>query len=302
MDRFDAMSMLLAAVDHGSLSAAGRALRIPVATLSRKISDLERRLGAKLLIRTTRRLTLTDAGASYVAASRRILEQVEEAEREAAGEFTAPKGDLAISAPIFFGRRHLLPLVIEFLEQFPDINVRMMLADRNIDLLDDHIDMAVRIGELPSSEMVATRVGFMRTILCASPAFLADHAAPHTPGDLASLPCVSLEAPMPSIGWRFGADEVTVEIKPRLAVSTAEAAMEAAVRGVGVARLLHYQVADAIEAGTLRILLKDFEPKPAPVHLLHASRGQMPLKMRRFLDFAAPRLRRVLAALGPAAA
>ncbi len=298
MDRLEAMSMLVTVSEAGNLSAAGRALKVPLTTLSRKISDLEALLGTKLLTRSTRKLMLTDAGASYVVAARRILEQVEEAEREAAGEFTAPKGDLVITAPILFGRLHVLPVVADFLALFPEINVRLVMADRNIDLIDAHIDMAVRIGALPDSSMVATRAGTMRTVVCASPALLERHGAPGAPDDLLRLPCVTFDTPLPSPGWLFhvpGSAAVSrLSVVPRLSVTTAEAAAQAAMRGVGVTRLLHYQVAEAVEADALRIVLAAFEPAPAPVSLVHASRRQMPLKMRRFVDFAVPRLREAL--------
>ncbi|NID15984.1 LysR family transcriptional regulator [Luteibacter yeojuensis] len=298
MDRLEAMSMLVTVSETGSLSAAGRTLKVPLPTLSRKISDLESLLGTKLLIRTTRKLTLTEAGLAYVAAARRILEQVEDAEREAAGEFTTPKGELVITAPILFGRLHVLPVVADFLALFPEINIRLVMADRNMDLVDAHIDMAVRIGKLPDSSMVATQVGHVRSVTCASPSFLGGHGLPRTPDDVLTLPCVSVETPSPFPGWRFKTPGSTamfdLPVVPRLSVTTAEAAAEAAIRSVGIARLLHYQVSEAVEADALRIVLADFEPDPSPVHLVHASRGQMPLKMRRFLDFAAPRLREVL--------
>lgn len=298
MDRFEAMSLLVIVTEKGSLSAVSRALHIPLPTLSRKISDLESLLGTRLLIRTTRKLSLTDAGIAYVAAARRILEQVEDAEREAAGEFVVPKGELVITAPVLFGRLHVLPVVTDFLELFPAINVRLVLADHNVHLVDDNVDMAVRIGKLPDSSMVATRIGEMRTVMCASPALLAKYGEPQTPEALAGLPCVRVETPMPSSSWRFqvpGSTKIIdVPIRPRLLVSTAEAVMQAAVRGVGVTRLLHYQVADAVENGTLRIILQAFEPETAPISLVHASRGHMPLKMRRFIDFALPRIRATL--------
>jgi DNA-binding transcriptional LysR family regulator len=301
MDRFEAMSLLLEVVEKGSLSAAGRALRVPVPTLSRKISDLEALLGTRLLVRTTRKLTLTDAGLAYVTAARRILDQVEEAEREAAGEFTAPKGELVVTAPILFGRLHVLPVIADFLALFPEINVRFVLADRNVHLVDDHVDMAVRIGKLPDSAMVATRIGWMRTVVCASPALLARHGEPQTPADLERFPCVTVDVPMPLAGWRFkaggSAAGVEVSVVPRLSVTTTEAAAQAAIRSVGLTRLLYYQVVEAVEAGSLRIVLEEFEPEPAPIHLVHAARGQLPLKMRSFLDFAAPRLRQALRAI-----
>jgi len=298
MDRLEAMSMLVAVAEKGSLSAAGRDLKVPLATLSRKISDLETQLGTRLLIRTTRKLTLTDAGLAYVAAARRILEEVEAAEREAAGEFTMPKGELVVTAPLMFGRLHVLPVVADFLATFPEINIRLILSDRNVDLIGDHVDMAVRIGKLPDSSMVATQIGVMRTVTCASPELLASCGTPQTPEDLPRLPCVTVDTPMPSPSWRFchprSGTAIDVPILPRLTVTTPEAAAQAAVRKVGVVRLLHYQAAEAVERGALQIFLEAFEPEPAPVHLVHAARGQMPLKMRRFLDVAAPRLRQAL--------
>ena len=300
MDRLEAMSMLVAVTEAGSLSAASRALQVPLATLSRRLSDLEARLGTRLLVRTTRKITLTDSGVTYVASARRILEQVDEAERTAAGEFTVPKGELVVSAPVMFGRLHVLPVVAEFLAAFPEIDVRLALADRNVNLVDDHVDMAVRIGPLPDSSMVATAIGTMRWVTCASTALLATRGVPQAPVDLLRLPCVAVDASLPSPLWRFRHPEsgapVDVQVRPRLAVTTTEAAAEAASLSVGVTRLLHYQVVDAIGQGRLRLILERYEPEPAPVHLLHVSRGQMPLKMRRFLDFAAPRLRRAIEA------
>ena len=304
MDRFEAMSLLVAVTDTGSFSAASRSLKVPLATLSRKVSDLEALLGARLLTRTTRKLTLTEAGLAYVAAARRILEQVEEAEREVAGEFTTPKGELVITAPVLFGRLHVLPVVSEFLATFPEIDVRLLLADRNLHLVEDHVDMAVRIGTLPDSSLVATRIGVMRTVTCASPALIADHGLPVDPSDLAAMPCVAFETQSVSLGWRYRAADsaavLEISVKPRLSTTTAEAAVDAAIRGVGIVRLLHYQVADAVERGTLAIVLEKFEQEPSPVHLVHVAHGQMPLKMRHFLDFAAPRLRQALSPLGKA--
>ncbi|MBV8794941.1 MAG: LysR family transcriptional regulator, partial [Hyphomicrobiales bacterium] len=172
MDRLEAMAMFLNAIDKGSLSAAAREMGVPVPTLSRKVADLESRLGTHLLTRTTRKLTPTEAGLAYAAAARRILEEVDEAEREAVGEFRAPRGELVLTAPLLFGRRHVLPVIADFLALFPEINVRLVLGDRNADLIEDHIDMAVRIGRLADSGMIATRVGSMRLVVCASPALL----------------------------------------------------------------------------------------------------------------------------------
>ena len=297
MDRLEAMSMLIGVVEKGSFSAAARTMRVPVTTVTRKISDLESVLGAKLLVRTTRKLSLTDAGVTYLTAARRIIGQVEEAEREVAGEFTAPKGELVITAPIQFGQLHVLPVVTEFLALFPQINVRLLLLDRNVQLVEDHVEMAVRIGKLPDSTMIATMIGTMRMVVCASPEFLAGHGAPQTPEDLQRLPCVTFDGPMPSPGWQLRDPKtkapIIVPITSRLSVTTVEAAVRATVRNVGITRLLYYQVADAIKAGKLEAILEQYQPEPAPVSLVHAARGQMPLKMRRFLDFAVPRLRAV---------
>jgi DNA-binding transcriptional LysR family regulator len=191
MDRLEAMVMFLTAIEKGSLSAAAREMRVPVPTLSRKVADLEVLLKTKLLTRTTRQLILTDAGIAYAAAARRVLEQVDEAERQAAGEFTTPRGELVITAPVLFGRLHVLPVVADFLAQFPEVNVRLMLGDRNVNLVDDQIDMAVRIGKLPDSGMIATRVGSMRRVVCGSPKLLKSQGIPRTPEELAGMPCVA---------------------------------------------------------------------------------------------------------------
>ena len=297
MDRIEAMSMLIEVTDRGSFSAAARSLNVPVTTLSRKISDLEAALGAKLLVRSTRKIDLTDAGATYLAAARRIIEQVEEAEREAAGEFTVPKGRLVITAPIQFGQLHVLPVVTDFIAQFPQIDVSLLLQDRNLQLVEDHIDMAVRIGSLPDSSMIATSIGSVRMVGCASPRLLKAHGMPETPQDLSRFPSVTIETPLSQPGWQFRDREerspLAISPTPRLSVTTVEAALRAAIRDTGVIRLFHYQVADAVKAGELQIILAEYEQQPVPVSLLHASRGQMPLKMRSFLDFAVPRLRAV---------
>lgn len=292
------MSMLINVVDSGSFSAAARRLGVPLTTIARRISDLEATLGAKLLLRTTRKLTLTDAGVTYIAAARRIIDQVEEAEREVAGEFTAPKGELVITAPIQFGQIHVLPIVVEFLSLFPEIDIRLLLLDRNVQLVEDQVDMAVRIGRLPDSAMISTGVGTMRTVMCASPELLAVHGTPGTAEELGKMPCVAFDGPGLLSEWRF-TDPLTgmpllVPIAPRLSVTTVEAAVRAALSHVGVTRLLHYQAADPVNSGRLRIILEPFEPEPVPVSVVHAARGQIPLKMRSFLDFAVPRLRRRL--------
>lgn len=297
MDRFESMTVLLEAVDGGSLSAAGRRLGMPLASVSRKISDLEAHLKARLLNRSTRRLTLTEAGRSYVTACRRILEQVGEAERTAAGEYSAPQGELTLTAPVVFGRLHVLPVVSDFLKTYPEIDIRLVLSDRVVHLLDDHIDAALRIGQLPDSSLVAIRLGTVRRVTCASADYLARRGVPKTPADLAAHDCVTFEGLTPPLAWTFGTgqSEISVPIKSRLTVNTAEAAIDAAAAGVGITRVLSYQAAGAVEDGRLEILLQEFEPAPSPVSLVHAGQGLLPLKLRVFLDFAAPRLRERLA-------
>ena len=300
MDRLKAMSIIVHVVEHGSFSAASRALGIPLATVSRQVTELEAHLGTRLLTRTTRKLALTDAGEAYISAARRILDEIDDAERVAAGEFHTPRGELNITAPIAFGRLLVLPVVRDFLAAYPQINIRLALSDRNLHLMEEHIDMAVRIGPLPDSAMIATRVGSVRTIVVASPALLAACGSPVTPGDLEHMPGVHFDILSPGGRWSLvDVDGKPVDATPRarLTVSTADAAVSAARDGVGVTRVLSYQCADAVRDGSLRVLLEAHEPAPLPVHLMHAGGGALPSKMRVFLDFAKTRLRERLAAL-----
>ena len=193
MDRLDAMSVLLAAVDAGSLSAGARRLGMPLTTVSRKVSELEAHLRTQFFNRTSRQITLTEAGRAYVAACRRILEDVGEAERTAAGEYSAPKGELVVTAPIVFGRLHVLRVVIDFLRAYLDIAVRLSLTDRPLSLLEDHVDLAARIGALPDSSLVATRVGSIRRMVCASPRYFAERGKPKRPDELAAHDCVTFQ-------------------------------------------------------------------------------------------------------------
>ena len=301
MDRLEAMSILLMVVETGSLSGASRKLRIPLPTVSRKVADLERHLKAQLLIRSTRKLTLTSAGAAYIAASKRILEQVTDAESAVAGEFVSARGELVVTAPIMFGRLHVLPTISEFLAAFPEINVRLVLSDRNVHLIDDQVDVAVRIGALPDSSMVATRVGAVRRVVCGSPAYFATHGRPKAPEDLTSHAAVTFDIMGSAAFWDFtvlgSSNTKSVPIHSRLAINTAEAAVDAAIAGVGVTRVLSYQSSRAVNEGKLDIVLARFEPDPMPVNLVHAGQSLQPLKMRAFLDFVVTRLRERIAAL-----
>jgi DNA-binding transcriptional LysR family regulator len=293
MDRLEAMSALLAAVEAGSLSGASRKLGMPLATVSRKVSELETHLRTRLVTRTSRRLILTDAGRSYVAACKRILDDVREAERAAAGEYSAPKGELIIAAPIVFGRLHVLPVVLEFLKTYPEIDVRLTLADRVVNLQEDHVDLAVRIGELPDSSLVAMRVGSIGRVVCGSPAYFAERGTPKRPNELSKHDCITFNGLTSPEAWIFpsGKGNISVAVHSRLIVNTAEAAIDAAITGLGITRVLSYQVADAMRTGALLLALREFEPPPVPVSLVHAGRGRLALKLRAILDFAAPRLK-----------
>jgi len=293
MDRFEAMRVLVAAVDAGSLSAAGRRLGMPLATVSRKVSELEAKLKARLLNRSGRKLTLTDAGELYVAACRRILDDVQEAERSASGEYRVPRGDLYITAPIVFGRLHVVPVAAEFLKAHPEIDIWLALSDRVATLLDERLDLAVRIGALPDSSLVAVRVGAIRQVVCASPAYFAARGAPKRPDDLQHHDCITFESLSSPQAWTFidGKRHAAMPVHSRLTVNTAEAAIEAALCGLGVTRVLSYQIADAVASGKLATALEAFEPAPWPVSLVYAGQRLIPQKLRAFLDFATPRLR-----------
>ncbi len=291
------MTLLLAAVEHGSLSKASRELRVPLATVSRKVAELESYLKATLLIRSTKGLELTPTGHSYVAAVKAILEQLNEVERIAAGEYTQPKGDLVITAPIMFGRLHVLPVVTRFLAAFPEIAVSLMLTDRVAHFPDDQIDAAVRVGTLPDSSLIATRLGEVRRVTCASPDYLALNGTPATPDDLVRHSVVSFEKVALPNTWTFesAGAEMRVAFRSRLGVDTIDAAIDAGLAGVGLIRAMSYQVVEFVRAGRMRVVLEPFERPPLPVHLVYASQNRLPLKLRAFIDSVVPRLRERLA-------
>ena len=294
MDRLEAMTILLAAVEKGSLSAASRHLRIPLATVSRRVSELEEHLRIRLVLRGSRKLTLTDAGRDYVQSCRRIVEDIAEAERTASGEYRKPQGELIISAPTTMGRTHALPVAVEFLRAQPDIRMRVQLTDRAVNLLEEHVDLALRIGELPDSSMIAVRVGLIREVLCASPAYLKIRGVPKQPADLASHDCIAYEGHFTTQAkWTFQTKGTahTIQVPSRLVVNTAEAALVAAAGGAGIARVFSYQMVDLPKARDLVKLLEAHEPPPVPVHLIYPSQRHVPLKLRAFLDFSIPRLR-----------
>lgn len=290
-DRLEAMAILVAAVDAGSLSEAARRLNLPLATVSRRVAELEDRLRTRIVERSPRGLSLTETGESYLAACRSILDQVSEAERMAAGEFREPKGLLTLTAPIVFGRLHVLPVLVEFLRTYPDVDVRLEQSDRSVSLIEEQIDAAIRIGHLADSALRARRVGEVRRVTCASPAYLAARGRPVRAEDLSGHDCISFESLVRPDRWQFGEGraERSVRIRSRMSVNTAEAAIAAAAAGLGVTRVLSYQVAAAVADGRLQIILDADEPAPWPVHILYRP-GMVPRKLRVFVDFAATRL------------
>jgi DNA-binding transcriptional LysR family regulator len=299
VDRLEAMSVMLVAVECGSLSKASRKLGLPLATVSRKVSELESHLKADLLVRSAKGLDLTPAGRSYVAAVKTILEQLDEAERTAGGEYAEPKGDLVVTAPTMFGRLHLLPVVLSFLAAFPEVSVELMLTDRVTHFLDDHVDVALRIGDLPDSSLIATRLGAVRRVSCASPAYFARRTPPAVPQDLASHDVISFESVAAQTTWRFRSEEseVAVSFQSRLSVSTIDAAIDAGLAGAGIIRAMSYQVADFVRDKRLQLVLEPFEPTPRPVHLIYDKQNRLPIKLRAFVDFVVPRLHNRLAAI-----
>jgi len=290
MDRLQSMSVFVAVVAAGSFSAASRQLRMPLPTVSRKVADIESHLNAKLLVRSTRKLVLTEAGQAYVEDCRRILEAVTEAERGASGQYNAPQGELSITAPIVFGRLHVVPVVTEFLRAYARVDARLLLIDRPLNLIEDSLDLAVRVGPLPDSRLVASKVGQIRRVVCASPGYLEQRGTPKTPQDLLKHECVTFVGLADAGSWTFR-DHEAVRVRSRLTTSTAEAAIDAALAGIGVTCTLSYQIAESVKAGRLVVVLRKFEPAPLPASLLYVHESRITAKLRAFVDFAAPRLR-----------
>ena len=297
MDRLEAMSVIVAVNETGSFSAASRKLKTPVATVSRKVAELEARLKAQLFQRSSRQMILTEAGRSYVEACKRIIEQVDDAERAVSGEYRSPKGDLAVTAPWGLGHMHLVPILAEFLDAYPDIALRLVLTDRVVNAVEQNIDVSIRIGVLPDSSLIATRIGSVRFVLCASPRYLAARGQPRTPTDLRHHDCISIDDYGPQRAWKFakGNREISAPIKSRLVVNDSEAAIDAAIAGAGIARVMSYKMEAARRAGTLVVMMEAFELEPWPVHIFYAERKPMPLKLRAFLSWVTPRLKARLA-------
>tara|TARA_R110002110_G_scaffold415612_7_gene652336 strand:+ start:142707 stop:143615 length:909 start_codon:yes stop_codon:yes gene_type:complete len=297
MDRLREMEVLVAVVEAGSFVGAAARLGASPPAITRAVASLEDRLGVRLLTRTTRALRLTDAGDRFVEHARRLLDDIDDAERDALGESGEPSGHLTLTASLTFGRMALAPVVTAFLAAHPKVTASVRLHDRVVDLLDEGIDVAVRIAELPDSSLVARRVGEVRRLLVASPDYLAKHGTPEAPAELRGHAVIAFTGLMPGHEWRYVADgrAKTVAITPRLEINDALAALAAAEAGEGITPALSYMTADAVAAGRLMPVLEDWAPAAVPVHLVHQQGRLVPPKIRAFMDFAAPRLTAALA-------
>ena len=292
MDRFQGITAFVAVARAGGFSAAARELGDPLANVSRRVSSLEAALNVRLFHRSTRRVELTEQGRIFYAACRRLLDDLRDAEESISGEYRTPRGELTVTAPVGFGQQHLQPICLEFLRAYPDINLRLLLVDRVINLLEEHIDVALRISELPDSSLVARPLGHIRMVVCASPGYLAARGVPRHPAELHESDCIAWSALGAANSWWFREDELDRQfpVRVRFATTLAESAVAAAESSLGFAQVTSYQAGRALAAGRLQRVLADFECRPTPVSLLYSSSRLVPLKLRAFLDFTAPRL------------
>ncbi len=293
MDRFHLMNVFVAVAEAEGFAAGARRLRMSPPAVTRAVAALEERLGVKLLNRTTRYVRATEAGQRYLDDARRILSEVDAADETAAGINAEPRGQLAVTAPVLFGRLFVMPGIVDYLERYPGTKVEAVFLDRIVNLLEEGMEVGVRIGELPDSSLRALRVGFVRLVLCASPGYLARRGQPDKPEDLLEHSLIASSAGSSGAGWRFTTPHggQHLAIQPRLSVTTNDAAIEAALRGFGISRLLSYQVAPQLTAGELEIVLDEYEPSPRPVHILHREGRYASAKVRAFVDLLAERLR-----------
>lgn len=293
MDRLHLINVFVAVVDANGFAGAARKLNISPPAVTRAVNELEAHLGARLLTRTTRVVRVTEAGARYVEDCRRILAELAEADESVAGLHGTPRGRLTLTAPALFGTLHVTPIVTEYLQRFPGVNAACWFLDRVVNLTDEGVDVAVRIGELPDSSLQAIRVGSVRRVLCASPAYLAQHGEPVRPEELTQHAVISANAVTPAPEWRFNADgtPLAVKLAPRMLTTTNDSAIAAAVSGFGVTRLMSYQVDGLVRSGALRRVLVPFELPAIPVHLVHREGRHASQKARAFIDLAVERLR-----------
>lgn len=291
MDRIDSVAVFAEVAERGSFAQAARRLNRSPAAVTRAVAELEARLGVRLLNRTTRKVSVTEVGQRFLAGARRVLADLSEIEQAAAGQGQAPRGELRVTAPIEFGRRHVLPLATEFLARYPEVSVRLTLFDRPVDLVEEGLDAAIRIGALADTSAIATRVGAVSRIVVAAPAYLQRRGTPRRPEDLPPHDIIAFGGMEGTGRWRF-ADGIEVAVKPRLSVNTAAGALDAARAGFGVTRVLSYQAVDSFADGTLVRLLRGQEPAETPIHVLHPGGRHPPPKLRAFLDALVPQLRR----------
>ncbi|HEU0199976.1 MAG TPA: LysR family transcriptional regulator [Burkholderiaceae bacterium] len=293
MDRLHTMRAFVAVADARSFAAAARQLALSPPALTRAIAALEARIGARLLHRTTRTVRLTDAGARFLADCKRILGEVEEAEAAAAGGSLEPRGQLAVTAPVLFGRMYVAPIVFDFLERYPGVTARTVFVDRIVDLLDEGIDVAVRIAHLPDSSLTAIPVGSVRSVVCAAPRYLAAHGRPRVPDDVTKHRTIAILPTPAAVDWSFAAGTKlrSVRAPAQLTVNNNDLAIAAAVAGRGLARVLSYQIAAEVRAKRLEIVLADFEPKPLPINVVYHEGRRAAAKVRAFADMAVERLR-----------
>lgn len=292
MDRLQSLKVFIAVAEAESFSAGARAVGLSAPSATRGIGALEATLGARLFTRTTRRVRLTEVGQAYLQEVREVLAGLQAADEAASGAAQTPVGQLRITCPQEFGRIYVSPILTEFLERHPGVNADVLMIDRIVNLVEEGFDIAVRIGPLPSSGLVAVRVGQVRRIVCGAPSYLAARGIPQDPSELGSHRVVSIAPLNAGRLWRFGpGGDHTVTVAPRLSVSSVAAAIEIARRGWGLCQALSYQIGPDLAAGTLRTVLEDWEPEPLPIHLVHIEGRRAAPKVRAFIDFAAERLR-----------
>ncbi len=289
MDRFHLMSVYVAVAEEEGFAAAARRLRMSPPAVTRAVAALEEQLGVKLLNRTTRFVRTTEAGNRYLEDARRILSEVDAAGEAAAGINAEPRGHLSVTAPVLFGRMFVMPGIVDYLNTYPGTEISAVFLDRVVNMLEEGIDVGVRIGELPDSSLRALRVGSVRLVLCASPEYLQGRALPQKPQDLLDHSMIVSSAGSNVVDWRF--DSVTLRIRPRLTVTTNDAAIEAARRGLGITRLLSYQLAPQLASNDLKTVLDNYEPPPLPIHIVHREGRYASARIRAFVDLMAKRLR-----------
>ena len=293
MDRFQEMQVFAAVAQAQGFSAAARHLGMSAASVTRAVAALEKRIGTQLLTRTTRSVHLSEAGQRYLEDCRRILGEVQEAEDSAAGSHAQPRGQLTVTAPVLFGDLFVTPIMVSYLTRFPEVSINALLVDRIVSMVEEGVDVAVRIGELADSNHHAIGVGEVRRVICASPSFLQAHGRPVHPQDLAQVPVIATSATGLQRNWPFldAGNSLSVRLEPRLTVTANQAAISAACLGLGLTRVLSYQVANQVKAGELEVVLAEFELPPLPIHVVYQGGRNAPARIRGFVDFAVNVLR-----------